>query len=1298
MIRSGWTTVIRSESMAPVLVPGDRLEVARVDPDELRAGDIIVFLDSDGTAARAVAHRLIATTGNRMERRYWTKGDGSFRLDPPLEAGGILGRVEALCTYGRRWERAGSRTRRLGIVVAGIMPILVRFEVAAVKALDFAFGFRRRFLLGSAIDAVGALSVILNGRRWLVRLCWRDSGGVKAFDEEASPAGFFGILSCDAAWSGDIRIGGDVIVPTGVSLRIAKGSALSFSATSEWSGRPYPNERRLCRLIVHGELRVEGKPDEKVRVGGGSPWAGLLVLPGASVLFSDCDVSLGKDAVLDALGGRVVMTGCRIDGGAVGVRLQPGARAELSSCRLAGSGVALSAAPGSYLEASDCEFERNVTGIEADSAEMNIVGSTFRDNVRTGLSATGGGTRISSSRFERNDESLLVDGGLVMDGCAIDGGEVGVRLRSNARAELSSCRMTGAGVAISAEAGSSLKADGCEFERNETGIEAESADIAIGGSSFRDNERAGFRMTGGRAKISAPLFERNGVGLFVDRDGRASVAGGGSSGNTVGAVCNGGELTVVRWRSSEDREAGFDFHAADCRIEDVLVSGARCGLRIDGGSVRSRRLEVRECRVFGIEVVSGDLRAELADLRANREAGVAIRKGARAELNGCFSSGNRVGISCVGGEVDAYEWRSDSDVECAVDVPEGRCELDGAAILRSGISVGPRGRIRLRGGSIEGSSTHGIRVVGGGVRADLVAISRCAGAGLLGGDGAEVYLAGSRLSGNGHGVSMYGGRSRLERVSVRDSAGIGIDLNGGTHAIKLASFSGCPEPLHRSLGTKLEWDEEERRRPSAAREALVRVALATRDFAPLRPLYALLYSLPAAVVKTWARNDPAVLTLAAHRSWATGRWSPGTSDVDMIAIVEGLAAGAGWDWMRDFSCRCARWKEWLPHLGEVLVMSPEDYSSYQTLGGARGTVTAKQAMVLHGRPLPECSSAPSSVAAELDDALERAHAYTRLMRWHFSPIETPRRLVEFQAGKALRDLGIEAGDTRRGSGLRDAAARAIVDFDGRARGILGGCPEGEPGPAAVVCGPAADADVRHLMGMVDHLRARCGVGLAAVCVDDFYRSYFILRDEAMEAAGVAAALEQLEAYVSERKGGGTVPIVMSRSAWTLWTQLPYLEDPALGVDIASAPAGAPSVRRAGRAFRSSRRLYWSELRHGGPRLVPGDSAAMAERALASFRATWRYHTSRQSEQSPAYALHYAHSRTMGLRLLAERGIAAPMFDLDELAEAYGRIFPEEMESWRSLWDGAPQSLGSEAMGAHYRWIGRQLSSSARIPG
>lgn len=78
---------VNGRSMAPLLRPGDWVIVAAGRPEDLARGDLVVIRSGDSL----ITHRLLRVRPGRL----LTKGDNTWRADPPVEPGAVLGRVMA---------------------------------------------------------------------------------------------------------------------------------------------------------------------------------------------------------------------------------------------------------------------------------------------------------------------------------------------------------------------------------------------------------------------------------------------------------------------------------------------------------------------------------------------------------------------------------------------------------------------------------------------------------------------------------------------------------------------------------------------------------------------------------------------------------------------------------------------------------------------------------------------------------------------------------------------------------------------------------------------------------------------------------------------------------------------------------------------------------------------------------------------------------------------------------------------------------------------------------------------------
>jgi signal peptidase I len=83
-------------SMYPAIQDGDVVEVAPVDPADVRGGDVLLCR----LAGTAVAHRVLDI--DAAAGVVTLRGDASFAPDVPVPVGAIVGRVAVVVRHGAR--------------------------------------------------------------------------------------------------------------------------------------------------------------------------------------------------------------------------------------------------------------------------------------------------------------------------------------------------------------------------------------------------------------------------------------------------------------------------------------------------------------------------------------------------------------------------------------------------------------------------------------------------------------------------------------------------------------------------------------------------------------------------------------------------------------------------------------------------------------------------------------------------------------------------------------------------------------------------------------------------------------------------------------------------------------------------------------------------------------------------------------------------------------------------------------------------------------------------------------------
>jgi hypothetical protein len=82
--------------MLPSVWPGETLVVERVQPEQVRIGDLVLI----GRKGRLCAHRVIDTAGDSQNPLWITQGDAMAAPDRPVTENELLGRVVYLIRAG----------------------------------------------------------------------------------------------------------------------------------------------------------------------------------------------------------------------------------------------------------------------------------------------------------------------------------------------------------------------------------------------------------------------------------------------------------------------------------------------------------------------------------------------------------------------------------------------------------------------------------------------------------------------------------------------------------------------------------------------------------------------------------------------------------------------------------------------------------------------------------------------------------------------------------------------------------------------------------------------------------------------------------------------------------------------------------------------------------------------------------------------------------------------------------------------------------------------------------------------
>lgn len=119
--------IVLTDSMYPSIQSGDLILCHREDAEKVQVGDVIAFLDPDGSGKTVVTHRVAEITKDENGSLAWvTKGDANNTKDPTVvPAKNLVG------VYQRRFAKLGDFAMFMqttqGMLLCVVCPILLLF-------------------------------------------------------------------------------------------------------------------------------------------------------------------------------------------------------------------------------------------------------------------------------------------------------------------------------------------------------------------------------------------------------------------------------------------------------------------------------------------------------------------------------------------------------------------------------------------------------------------------------------------------------------------------------------------------------------------------------------------------------------------------------------------------------------------------------------------------------------------------------------------------------------------------------------------------------------------------------------------------------------------------------------------------------------------------------------------------------------------------------------------------------------------------------------------------------------------
>ncbi|HEX4048999.1 MAG TPA: hypothetical protein VH309_14235, partial [Elusimicrobiota bacterium] len=563
------------------------------------------------------------------------------------------------------------------------------------------------------------------------------------------------------------------------------------------------------------------------------------------------------------------------------------------------------------------------------------------------------------------------------------------------------------------------------------------------------------------------------------------------------------------------------------------------------------------------------------------------------------------------------------------------CRLDGRG--GEGLHLYGDGH-RLDRVELSGFET-GLFLRDGSVEARRLAVSGCARA-ITVASGGRLRLEGTCFRGCAQGLALRGGDAEIDGLDCLGLSGAAVELlSTGFASLRGVRAPGGDALVAAAGHAHLSGPVEGRVRASPPAEfcvasgAVRRVPLGSlRGFVLAtgrRAVWGGAYRGAAAasvrLFSAWARLQPGVAGAWAHRSWVSGGWEPGASDIDLALSVRELSSPGAKRWLTRAQALHAGARRLFPALGELLIAEEAEWRECAASGLPRPGEWRAQARVLAGR-LPGYRE-PVPVAARAGARLEAAMAYTRLMDVCVHP-ERAEELARRDAAKAVVDLlryRTDAGEGGRALSREEFRASLAssspewaerlreLDAPGRAHktacSLAAAAARRWAGPVNATRPPSrervplerASGEMRHALEAIDAARRDFGGAVSAAVFDTLHRSFLVVEPDLPEDAFAEglAAWSRRGAACGERL---PLPIVLTPRGWELWRATAYQDFPSSSA--AWPRPGEAALQTAGRAFDGECRLFWGEFNSPPP--DADESAAALAQGRAQFRAIRRF--------------------------------------------------------------------------------------------
>lgn len=173
---------------------------------------------------------------------------------------------------------------------------------------------------------------------------------------------YSGPLKRDTTWEGVVQVGGDVVVPEGMTLRLRPGTIVGFAQRPAWSCAVFRSapeghavevtRRESCDLVVLGRLEVLGTQEKPVLLGdGGAIWGGLSCLGRGTAVVQGAVLRRAHETLLQSFDdSRILLRECRLQEAPVGLWTFGLSKAAVEGGSIAASRCAVLSCEGSSVD------------------------------------------------------------------------------------------------------------------------------------------------------------------------------------------------------------------------------------------------------------------------------------------------------------------------------------------------------------------------------------------------------------------------------------------------------------------------------------------------------------------------------------------------------------------------------------------------------------------------------------------------------------------------------------------------------------------------------------------------------------------------------------------------------------------------------------------------------------------------------------------------------------------------------------------------------------------------------------